>query len=605
LSGSMRESRQFSSQWFGLLAFCCIIALGFITYLYVTNWQIGMSSDTTMIGLIAKSILTRNETPIYVWSVGYQGMLLEAYPLAALFFFFGISPVILNIVPAFYLWIALAIWTWGVTRTFSLSVAILALSITIFSFPMFYHLNMRTLPNFPETLLIGGLIIIVSQKLLRDQAAGNEVSKARLVLLGFLIGLGFYTFSIVGFFVFPVCLASLIIYYRKELRAGYAPFLLSWLTPWKRSKKQNPNENRLITTLIVFLSTLGAFICVVGITTLWIAPFDFDFNGRTIKSNALATAFAGSILLVGPKLGWDLLLRLKTSPIFRRVGFWIGFGLMIGFSPALYYKLILGGSSVKRASASGSWVEIEERIEFALHFHREFFNSSHTLWGSILALFFVAGISCFLFRSWKELKRFIEVRSESWPQSGLYFFAIPIVLAIFIVSKSTTDIHSIRYLVFLVPIYAVTTGWFICHIWSRYRKIRIPVVILYLSILVQGAYSIATDLKIERTLHYERILQAFEAHDLSHGYADYWLAYETVFLSNEKIILEPIYSNYGPYYGPLVRAQDRVGYVDFKPSRLQPENGLLQIHKQSYQIIATHDIGGGLQLQELKRYEAN
>jgi hypothetical protein len=82
------------------------------------------------------------------------------------------------------------------------------------------------------------------------------------------------------------------------------------------------------------------------------------------------------------------------------------------------------------------------------------------------------------------------------------------------------------------------------------------------------------------------ILQQLEARGVHRGYADYWLAYGLTFLSQENFIWEPLYSNYCPFYGPLVRAEKRVAYLDFSPpsKKLNPD-GVLHIHGVNYRVL--------------------
>ena len=46
-------------------------------------------------------------------------------------------------------------------------------------------------------------------------------------------------------------------------------------------------------------------------------------------------------------------------------------------------------------------------------------------------------------------------------------------------------------------------------------------------------------------------------------YGDYWLSYPISFITKERIIIEPLYTNYNPYYLPLIKK-------DNKGNKLEP-----------------------------------
>lgn len=102
------------------------VAIASVTSLFFYHWRIGYNSDSAMIGLMAKSILERGERPIFVWSVGYQGMLLEGYAVALCFKLFGINPWVLNIWNTICLWSVFVLFYWCVKRCTDISTALLS-----------------------------------------------------------------------------------------------------------------------------------------------------------------------------------------------------------------------------------------------------------------------------------------------------------------------------------------------------------------------------------------------------------------------------------------------------------------------------------------------
>src|SRR4051794_21655290 len=85
-----------------------LLSIACFSYLFLTNWQYAFSSDYAMIGMMAKQILEQGKHPIFVWGVGYNGMLLEGHATALAFKLFGIGPATLNYAPwIFYLFMLL------------------------------------------------------------------------------------------------------------------------------------------------------------------------------------------------------------------------------------------------------------------------------------------------------------------------------------------------------------------------------------------------------------------------------------------------------------------------------------------------------------------
>ena len=129
-------------------ALALLSLLSFLAFQYIKAWPIAYSSDTALIGLMAKHILEFGERPIFVWSVGYQGIFLEGYLSAFFFSIFGVKPCVLNIAPSLYLVLGNAFWMLGIATSFGRSAGLIMALLTSISSPILYQLCTRTVPNF-------------------------------------------------------------------------------------------------------------------------------------------------------------------------------------------------------------------------------------------------------------------------------------------------------------------------------------------------------------------------------------------------------------------------------------------------------------------------
>ena len=51
---------------------------------------------------------------------------------------------------------------------------------------------------------------------------------------------------------------------------------------------------------------------------------------------------------------------------------------------------------------------------------------------------------------------------------------------------------------------------------------------------------------------------------IKRGFGDYWVSYAITFQTDEEIILEPVVTNYLPYYLPLVNREANPVYIEFQ-----------------------------------------
>ena len=585
-----------------LFAFA-IIGLAIITYQYLQAWDIGYSSDTALIGLMANSILGRGERPIFVWSVGYQGMLLEAYATAIFFAIFGSNGVTLNFASTMYLWLALGVWSVVFTRAFGARAAALTLVATVFSLPLFYHVCMRAMPNFSEAMLLGGLLFLVFDHARIQFEQRQLVNGSLLLLLGFLGGFALYTFAITIYYLAAIGGTLMLVYYQEPFRMGGMDFVLNFVAPWQqRSRKFDQFLGRTISPVLgkvlTATSILGWFGVVAGVLVCFYAPDKFTFDGRIVKYNGLGVIFGGAMLIVGPRIMIDLVRDLRASQRLRRMAGLIMIGGVLGHSPALYYKLT-GGQTYKTASPWGNWSNVVTRLGFYREFHSEVMHVG-PFWTWWISFYFLGSVLTFMGLWVLAVRTFVQTSARSIPPIIIYGFFAIIVFCIFILSKTVSDLTSLRYLTLTVPMFALMLGVATDLAWKGWPRAKLGFIVSFFGVVALGTQSILRDLSTAQNSPFQTIAKEMDARGLRYAYADYWLAYSTTFLTGERLVLEPVYSNYSPHYGPLIAAEKRVAYVDYAPGLYPPKNGEVEIYHRKFTVTEEAEIFPSIMMRVLE-----
>ncbi|MBL7058801.1 hypothetical protein ISS03_05760, partial [Patescibacteria group bacterium] len=89
----------YKKDWSNVVMLFALIV--FVRVMFLMNWQFMLDGDESVVGIMAKHILEGESNPIFYYGQNYMGTL-EQYSAALLFFFFGVSPFILKIVPLIY-----------------------------------------------------------------------------------------------------------------------------------------------------------------------------------------------------------------------------------------------------------------------------------------------------------------------------------------------------------------------------------------------------------------------------------------------------------------------------------------------------------------------
>ncbi len=600
---------------FGALSLLLMAFFSYICRAFIQNWQLGYSSDVALIGLMAKHIAEFGERPLFVWSVGYQGVLLEGY-LAALFFkLWGVSPVVHSLAPTFYLWLGVLLWASNVWRIYGKGVALIACLLTIVSVPEFYLLLTRSLPNFSATLFLSGLLGSVFLSFAKNYDKPSRTKSRTLLLFGAISGFSLYTFAISGYYL--ITFGLLVFCFRIQdflwplspatTNPSWQKILLTIAMPSLQSHSVNISSASKRTIRV--LTGLAWILLSVGLITLFFTPEPFLWSGRLLKWNPLAILVGAIFLLCAAVLlrYWRYLYPQIKDFLGSKGGGWLAVGFVLGYSPALYAKFLLGERSTKPMGIYGNWQDIWRRLEYFGSFHERLFHFEHiSFLAAPLTWMSVAGLLWFLLYHVRQAlgtdPATAQIRARHHP--GLLFGIFPIVVAgIFLISRMVVDVHSVRYLIFLIPCYAAMMAWSLSFLYQKGRLSQV-IAVACLGLMSYSKGKTLLDYAA-RKLEIESIALAetMKNQDLRFAYADYWLAYSTVFLTNEELILEPLYSNYSPHYGPMLKAQDRIGYAVFRNSKqdILSEGAALELHGLHYTEAGQVDVGAGVVLHILQR----
>ncbi len=602
---------------FASLALLCLVS--FLAFQYIKAWPIAYSSDTALIGLMAKHILEFGERPIFVWSVGYQGIFLEGYLSAFFFGIFGVKPWVLNIAPSIYLVIASGIWMLGIAKSFGRTTAVISILLTTLTSPIWFHLCARSLPNFASIFLLGSLYFFIAQKCFREFQSQSLNKNRWLIALGLVAGFAQYTFAIHFYFISSTLIFAFLLLQRNLLiEIGFVAFLknCAWPLRWLRAPNFNEfNQNfKGAHISIKALSSIAWIFALVGIATLYFTPESFQYRGRLIQWNALILCIAPLLLLFGINfLLWlaKISKQKKLFLEFKKSFYHVLIAYTMGYSPNLIHKFILGGKSAKSIGLKGTGKDIVDRFSYFIHFHSSQLSINFNgVWGWFVLFFFTLGILIFYVRIFKSLKILFK-KSESnldqiWPFQIVYGVFPIVVLIVFLLSRTVVDVYSVRYLVYLIPIYSTMIASSCVWLSARFKFGLMFSSVCIVLFAFQGWNRIQADLRIEQSvtapaLHEFAIQKAMQDRGIKYGYGDYWLAYSTVFIANESVIIEPLYSNYSPHYGEPVKNATRIAYVDFVPPKRVAENGILTINQQKYRILEELKITPQIEMKILDR----
>ena len=127
---------------------------------------------------------------------------------------------------------------------------------------------------------------------------------------------------------------------------------------------------------------------------------------------------------------------------------------------------------------------------------------------------------------------------------------------------------------------------------------------MFLTVLF-GYNSINSDISLNRGIVFDKIRKQINIIDelgITKLYGDYWLSYPISFITKERIIIEPLYTNYNPYYLPIIKKENKVGLIVFKNSKYDPLNeNITDIYDVKYKIEGKYEVSSDVVIYELSK----
>jgi hypothetical protein len=573
---------------------------------YLRHWQFGYHSDTALIGLMARSILERGSIPgfrwpIFVWSVGYQGILFEVPAVAGALRLFGSSPTALHLVPTALFLVVAGAFGHAVRLTHGRTTALLACLFLAVGSPSFFFSVLRTQPNYGETFAFGMVLIALYLRLFaRLVVAARPAGRgdaAAVAAFGFTAGFGLYTYGQIVIFLGCIAFHAGLAHLRQLRRAGWAggtsALARELALPGFRIAGGMRGPARA-------LNAVGLAALALGAASFLLARESIVWQGRAVaKWSALSVMF--SALLALALLGAARALQLAGV---RRRTSWRGLGIAaasfaLGYAPALWHSLVLGLPRRSSLALGGDPGAVLRRAAIVGKGTLAFLNLVPVSPGrGAAALLSLALIGAFVAAGWRGVRE--AVRPDGSPAAALavspLLFLPAVVLPAVCASAATKDDAGARYALALVFFFALAFAAALRPLLAAARPVAVRLVALaaLAVILANNATAIAASVRDEPPRHpLFAVADAMRRAGLRRAYGDYWYAYALSFLTGEEIVVEPLEHAYDPYYGPLVAAESRVGLLEpaKAPSRVDRGSDETVIRGTRYRASGARTVG--------------
>ena len=197
--------------WFLTVA----VLLGFLVrfaFLVATDFVI--DSDEAIVGLMARHFLEGRPWSIFYYGQPYMGSL-EPTLTSAVFYFTGATSAALKSVPLiFSLWLILAVYALGVRLGGAFTGRVAALFVALPP-PGLVEWSTKARGGFVELVLLGTLALVLAA----DVAKTREGRSGRLVLLGLVSGLAWWTNNQAIFYLVAIAVTLLLYLWKDGFRA--------------------------------------------------------------------------------------------------------------------------------------------------------------------------------------------------------------------------------------------------------------------------------------------------------------------------------------------------------------------------------------------------
>ena len=546
-----------------------IVSCGIPIFAYFFTWRFGYTSDHAMSGLLANDIVLRHQHPLFIWSHGYNGVLLESHAIALMFELFG-HGMWQYYLPTLLCFIALTtLFYRHVAFRYGAAGAALSTLFFVVSTPRLYFYVMRPQPNYTEIFVLGLLLTGCATQWMTTAFAFDAISERRLrhlsLFIGLLTGFSLYTYQLILFFIGAIGLWASV------------PYLAT--LPERERRLTGFARNAFRTA--VATGAAGVLVWVL----LALAFFAFDVDAATMRPVALV---ASAAIVVG--VAAELTLAW-ARPLARRAacaGLFVA-GFVIGFSPRLIYSFVLHGATRDRLKVVATRSQVLDSFWLLVEAHGRFLNAWESPWDCALGAGKAALIAIFLWQTLRALWAVIrrqggyEALFRTSPLALLPFVTVPL----FCFAAAAEDWKSARWTIAILFFYALGQAVVLVR-WAGRGGWHARAAIACAGVIVaHNALHLAQALQAPDAQAYcgEELVVELDRRGISRAYGEYWYAYAITFATNERIVVEPIFNHYSPTYGPLVAAAERIALIDRAGPRLRSWPDLTRIGMHVYRRV--------------------
>ena len=531
------------------LALASALVWAFFAHESLRQWDVMFNSDFAAVGLAYKYVLEKGLRPLFVWDLGYLGTLAEVSLGAVAFKLFGVNPIALNFAPFMYFGGGVAAFYLLLVRAAGRRAAAVGVAALALSGPDIYLACTRSWPNYPSTFLLGLLLWHLYVSWVRRPRI------LTVVAMGFCAGFGLYQMSLVIYFIVPivahVAIWHLGIIYRER----------GW-----PAVRQQFDGGRVINTLLAVNCAWALVTLVARVQVITLGAYHIGWNPGSM--------FVATVVSLGVVAGFRYAPQAISNREHRRAWLACGVGAMIGYAPAIAYRLMGGPTEYKHLALRGTLVDFTRRFDIFLAAHESLWNLPHEQ-GAMRWLVIVvyatgtAGLGAVAWRAISQWARTGSSPQAALPGTLLVFLFLGIV-PLFLFSNAVVDMGSTRYLYALQFFYAAAIG----VVGGTPRKILPNVIVctVLAGLAVNNTRAFQEYFATNRSRQkFQNLIRALDQAQLTRGYADYWYAYSINFLTNERIILEPLYSAHiGAYRGRVARDSGNLAGVAYLVPAVNP-----------------------------------
>ena len=559
---------------------------------YLLFWDLFFSSDTAVLGLMARHFL-KSDFSVYYWGEAYYGSL-DSVLLAPLFRIFGPTPGVSQWIPFVFSLLTISLYYGYARRALDRWSARVSTLILALAPPALFQIT-HSVYNYTFILFFGIIHLSLFSRFLR-----GERRKRFFLISGLVMGFSWYYFRLILVFWAAILLSWVVVREgpdswtkaKKKIAAFRFPRLRNDLILLRRAPIHSFLRRCLVVINIynLFNFLLACFLWIRGNWFWSVGQFRIKlYLWPIFKSSLLMALFVYAAVHYRKIIP---LLRSLWSDINARM---FVLGGLAGYSPALYGYFV-----GKSPSSPGGLVALPKIAKNVLLAVPEL--TSRLAGASRIPL--LQGLSIVIVISgFIMLGRLFWIQTRQRFQIGTAVKPFYTVLALCltttglgIVGTSYRDPGTVR---FFVPLFFCLPFGIALVLEAIKKKSRLLAWSILLGFLGNSLFSnILVWRNHASPSRYESIAQNLAEEKIKGGYADYWSAYYLTFLAREDIILAPASGKERyPRYLEFVQSLDKIVLLG---ESVPPGRNRVEIKGIEYEVLRG-DVWEGLPVTFLRK----